>query len=37
MLTLELFDIHESMFGPSQVNILTSGYCKKSILVHKDF
>ena len=29
MLSVELFEFHESIFGPSLVNILTSGYCKK--------
>ena len=29
MLSVELFEFNESIFGPSQVNILTSGYCKK--------
>ena len=37
MFSVELFEFHESIFGPSYVNILTSGYCKKSILVHVDF
>ena len=34
VLNVELFEFHESIFGWSKVNILTSGYCKKSILVH---
>ena len=29
MLSVELFELNESIFGPSKVNILTSGYCKK--------
>ena len=31
MLSVELFEFHESIFGPSQVNILTSGYCEKRV------
>ena len=34
MLSLELFEFHESISGLSKVNILNSGYFKKSILVH---
>ena len=37
MSSVELFEFHESIFGLSKVNVLTSGYCKKSILVHVDF
>ena len=29
VLSDELFEFHESIFGPSKVNILTSGYCKR--------
>ena len=36
MLSIELFEFHESILELSKVNILTSGYCKKSILVHID-
>ena len=36
MLSVELFEFYESMFEQSKVNILTSGYCKKSISVHVD-
>ena len=36
MSSVELFEFHESIFGLSKVNVLTSGYCKKSILVHAD-
>ena len=36
MSSVELFDFHESIFGTNKVNILTSGYGKKSILVHTD-
>ena len=31
MLSVELFEFHESIFGLNKVNILTSGYCKKAI------
>ena len=37
MSSVELFEFNESIFGPSQVNILTSGYCRKEYLVHADF
>ena len=36
MLSVELFEFYESIFGLSKVNILTCKYCKKSILVHED-
>ena len=32
VLSVKLFEFHESILGWSKVNILTSGYCKKSIL-----
>ena len=31
-----LFEFHESIFRLSKVNILTSRFCKRSILVHVD-
>ena len=37
MLSVELFEFNESIFGQSQVNILTSGCGKKEYLVHVDF
>ena len=36
MLSVELFEFHESIFGLRKVNVLTFGHCKKSILVHVD-
>ena len=36
MLSGELFEFHGSIFGLSKVNIPTSGYCEKNILVHVD-
>ena len=36
MLSVELFEFKESIFGQSQVNILTSWYCKKRV-VYVDF
>ena len=36
MLSVELFEFYESIFGPSKVSILTLGCCKKTILVHAD-
>ena len=35
-LSVESFEFHERIFGPSIVNILTSVYCKRSILVQVD-
>ena len=34
MLSVELFEFHESIFGLRKVNLLTFGYCKNSILMH---
>ena len=31
MLSVDLFELHESIFGLSKINILTSGYYKQSI------
>ena len=36
MLSVELFEFHESVFRLRKVNILTFGCCKKNILVHVD-
>ena len=33
MLCVEFFKFHDSIFGPSKVNILTPMYCTKSIKV----
>ena len=36
MSSVELFEFYESIFGLSKVNILSCGYCKKSIVMHVD-